>query len=187
MAGNVIEHVAPASSSLVDLVTINCLSNECLGQDITVADDGLASAAYTANLLIFVPLTTARPVVVSQFFWQNGATNDASGHVDIGIYSADGTRKLASTGSTTPSGTSQIQVVDISNVTLGENARYWLAFGCDSSTQTFWRGNPVTTLLDLLGVKQQSGGWSSELPSSASFATPSVGYLPFFGFTGGTI
>src|SRR5690242_14960603 len=82
-------------------LTLNCLSDECLGRDITCADDGLASGAWTANLLIFVPLISTRPMVVSQFFWQNGATVDGSSHTDVCIYNEDGSAKVGNgTGST---------------------------------------------------------------------------------------
>lgn len=175
----------PPYNRLVSQKTISVASSECIGPDIVTGDVGVASAAYTANLLSIIPLVVTNPTVVSQFYWINGGT--VNGSTDVGIYTEDGATKLGSTGSTANSGTSQIQVVDITNFNIPANRRLWLVLGSDSGTQTYKAGNTVAGFLSLIGVKQQASGWSSGLPSSLTFAAPSVAYLPYFGFTGGTI
>lgn len=185
MSGNVSEYLAPSVTSFVDDVTINIFSREALGLDLQMVDTGLASAVWTSNLLIFVPLVVAEPLLVSQFFWFNGTA--VSGSTDVGIYNADGTVKLGSTGSTLNSGTSQIQTVDIADFHLPANSRLWLALGCENATQTFQRATLVVGAMDYIGIKQQAAGWSSGLPTPATFAIPTVAVLPVFGFTGGAI
>lgn len=177
----------PPYDRLVSQKTINALGLECLESDIACGDLGLASAAYTANLLIFIPLIVTHATLVSQFYWINGATVDGASSTDIGIYTEDGATKLGSTTPTTNSGTSQIQVVNVTDFYIPANRRMWLAFGCDSSTQTYWRGNPVVGFMDVIGMKQQAAGWSSGLPSSITLGIPTVAYFPYCGFTGGTI
>lgn len=186
MAGNVIEYISPPVTNLQNAVTINVLSYECLGLDLLyVLSGGVGSAVWTANLATYVPLVTRQPILVSQFFWMNGTVVD--GNTDVGIYSEDGATKIASTGSTLNAGTSQIQTVDVSDVILATNRRYWLALASDSGTQTFWRGTPTARAQGFIGVKQQTSAWSAGLPSSATFADPSVAVLPIFGFTGTVI
>jgi hypothetical protein len=125
--------------------------------------------------------------LVSQFWWVNGATVDGSSSTDIGIYTEDLATKLGSSTPTTNSGTSQIQVVNVTDFLIPPNRRLWLAFGCNSSTQTYDRINPIAGLMDLIGIKQQASGWSSGLPASITAAAPTVAYVPYCGFTGGTI
>lgn len=182
---NVVEQILPPPLSLVNQITISTLSQECLGDEWNYVANALAGGAWTANLAIYIPLLTVEPILVSQFFWINGAT--VNGNSDVGIYTEDGTTKLVSTGSTANAGASQIQVVNVSDVLLPANRRLWLALASDSGTHTFWRNATAVRSQDYLGVKQQTSAWSSGLPASATFATPSVAILPLFGFTGTTI
>ena len=185
MIGNVIQEVLPPVTSFRNAETINVLSHECLGLDMLYVASAFGSAVWTANLATYIPLFTMQPILVSQFFWFNGTA--VNGNSDVGIYSQDGATKVSSTGSTANSGTSQIQVVNVSDVLLAANQRYWLALASDSGTQTFWRSTATARAQDYCAVKQQTSAWSSGLPASATFATPSVAVLPFFGFTGTTI
>ncbi len=185
MAGNVIEYISPPVTSLVNNVTINTLSPECIGPEMMGLDDGLASAVWTANRLIFLPLVTVQPVLVAQFFWINGSA--VSGNTDVGIYDFAGTTKLGSSGSIANSGTTTLQTVDVADFTLPAHARFWLALGCDNATQAYWRANLVAQGLSLIGVKEQLSGWSSGLPSSIALGTPTVAVLPMFGFTGRSV
>lgn len=187
MTPNVLQQLSPPFMSLVDNITVHPFGPECLGQEIAAINNvTLGSAAWTANLLIFIPLMIAEPLTVSQFWWMNGAT--VNGNTDVGIYSEDGQTKFGSSGSTVNSGTSQIQVVNVGDFVLPANSRLWLALGSDSATQTYSRINPIVGALDLIGVKQQAAGWSSGLPGTITIATPTVAIIPNFGFTGkGTI
>lgn len=162
-------------------VSVHLFGPECLSRN-SIVDNGLASAAWTANLLIFIPLLLVEPLLVSQFFWVNGAT--AQDNTDVGIYSFDGQTKFGSTGSTLNSGTSTLQVADVADFRLPSNVRLWMALGSDSSTHTYFLGNPVVAALDIVGVAQQASGWSSGLPATITPAIPTVAKMPLFGFSG---
>ena len=166
-------------------ICVNSFGPECLGRDYSSIDSGMASTAWTADLLVFVPLVLVQSVTITQFFWRNGAT--VNGNTDVGVYDETGTVKLASTGATANSGTSVIQTVNITDAQLGANTRYWLALGSDSATQTYLIANPVVSALDYIGVLQQAAGYSAGLPTSTTFAVPSVAVLPMFGFTGNAV
>lgn len=177
--------LAPPALASLGNITINPISPECVGPDLLPYDTGFASATWTANLLIFVPLITPETITISQFFWRNGSA--VNGNTDVGIYTFDGQTKLGSTGSTANAGTSAIQVVNVADFRIPAFKRLWLALGCDSSTQTFWAANASIRALEITAVKQQAAGWSSGLPATVTFAAPSVASLPLFGFTGSSV
>lgn len=162
-------------------INVHPLGQECLGR-YSIVDNGAASTVWTANLLIFIPLLLIEPLLVSQFFWFNGAT--AADNTDVGIYSFDGATKFGSTGSTLNSGTNTLQVANVTDFWIPANTRMWLALGSDSATHTYILANPVVAVLDLIGVTQQAAGWSSGLPSTITPAVPTVAKLPLFGFSG---
>lgn len=162
-------------------VTVNVLSQECVGPELRPAYAGFTSAAWTQNRVIAIPLVVQRPYQVKQFFWYNGAT--VNGNTDVAIYNEGAMAKVGNgTGSTANSGTSVIQVVDVADFVLAANTRYWLALSSDSATQTYQRMNPSAVLMDWISIREQLSGWSSGLPASLTLAVPTVAYLPFFGF-----
>lgn len=138
-----------------------------------------ASTAYpSANLAIYVPFYLLTPAIVANVFWYNGAT--ASNNADFGIYAYDGTR-LLSTGSTALSGTSALQIVDITNVQLGAG-QYFMAIAMNGTAGTLFAsamGN--TGLTALCGVYQQATAFA--LPATATFSDPTFDFIPIFGFT----
>jgi hypothetical protein len=92
---------------------------------------GLGSATFVAaNRAIFQPFRVAEPCVIKQLYVHNGAT--ASGNIDVGVYSMDGTQ-LVSTGSTAQSGTSNLQVFDVTDTLIGRGA-YYVAVAMDNTT-----------------------------------------------------
>ena len=167
---------------MVNNRSIHTVSQECVRDELIAVDLGLTSIAWTANLLIFVPLILDEVLTVSQFFWENGGV--VNGDTDVGIFSFDGQTKIGSTGATANSGTSQIQVVDVANFQLAASTWFWMALGSDSGTQTYVMSNLVTVGLDYIGVTQQGSGYSSGLPSTITPAATSAARLPLFGFTG---
>lgn len=178
-------NISPPYMAMVNNRSVHILSQECVRDELTAIDTSLTALAWTANLLVFVPLIVDEPLTVSQFFWENGTAVD--GNTDVGIYSFDGQTKLGSTGATLNAGTSQIQVVNVTDFTLPPNVRLWLALGSESGTQTYFAANLVTVGLDFIGVTQQASGWSSGLPTTITPAAASQAKLPLFGFTGGVI
>lgn len=180
--------IQPPYALEVNNRSIHFLSPECLQQEYAALDTALASAVWTANLLIFIPLLLVEPTVVSQFFWINGAT--VAGNTDVGIYSEDGQTKFGSSGSTLNVGASVIQIVDVTNFVIPANVRMWLALGSDSGgagNQAYLRANLIVGGMDFIGIKQQASGWSSGLPATVTVATPTVAVTPFFGFTSASV
>lgn len=175
----------PSYQYLINNVTVNVRSPECVGLEILSIGPGDASSAWSANLLEFVPLILVEPLVVSQFFWQNGGT--VNGNTDVGIYSFDGQTKYGSAGSTANSGTGQIQVVNVTDFQLPPNVRLWMAIGSDSGTQTYTRSALAISGMDFIGIAQQAAGWSSGLPTTITPATPTLANVPNFGFTGASV
>lgn len=185
MAGLLKEYLSPPQTSFRDSVTVLMIGAECLGLDMLAIDTATAGIAWTANLLCAVPLITAEPLLVTNFFWYNTAT--VNGNTDVGIYSADGATKLGSTGSTPNAGANQGQFVNSTDFTLPGNSRLWLVIGSDSATHTYAAANLVIAGLEFVGVQQQASGWSSGLPTSLTLAAPSQAKLPIFGFTGASV
>lgn len=138
---------------------------------------GVVGTWPTANLAFYIPISVHSTLTVVKMFIENGGT--ASGNVDLGIYDAGGTR-LVSTGSTAQSGTSAIQEFDITDTTLTPGL-YYLAMAIDNTTATLQRWSVTTALAKAIGVCTQASAFA--LPSSATFATPSSGNLPFIGAT----
>lgn len=183
--GNIRAFLSPAPFTLLNNTTVNSIGSDCLGFDYLTIDVASTSEAWTANQLTFIPLVTAERVLVSRFFWINGAT--VNGNTDIGIYNEAGTVKLGSTGSTLNAGTNVLQSVDVADFYLPENSRLWLALGSDSGTQTYRSVSSIAEMQDFVGIKQQASGWSSGLPSSITFGTPTVTVVPHFGFTSSAV
>lgn len=179
--------VSPNFAGLSDLATIHTLSPECLSGDLPPFATLVSyTTNFAANLLVFIPLILNEPFVLSQFFWFNGTA--VNGNTDVGIYTEDGLTKLISTGSTANSGTSAIQVVNVTDTTLPVNKRLWMAIGSDSATQRFLT-YPLNAVgvLNFIGVRQQASGWSSGLPATISLDVPTANTCPLFGFTSGVI
>jgi hypothetical protein len=173
-------------TGLVDEINVHLDSWNCTGpMALGIDNAALASAAWTANRLLFLPFVTDVNLLVAQFFWVNGAT--AAGNTDVGIYSFDGQTKIGSTGSTANSGTSAVQSVNVTDFSLGADQRYWLALGCDSSTHTYFASSMRVEGWDYAGAREELSGWSSGLPGTITFAVPSVTVTPMFGFTGSSV
>lgn len=147
-----------------------------------VLNSGLTSASTawpSANRTIYVPLFIDRTVTITQMFAYNGAT--ASGNTDIGIYDQGGTR-LVSMGATAQSGTSQIQLFNITDTTLTPGA-YFMGMSNSGTTGTYFRAALGVTVMGVSGCYQDA----SSLPSSMGFTSPASAYLPIFGAVRGTI
>ena len=165
----------PAGIAPSDNVHITTLSGNSMG---VIGSITLASATWTsANVAIYVPFSISSPRLIRKLFWQNGTA--VSGNVDCGIYDSAGT-KIVSTGSTAQSGTSAIQSVDITDTMLGPG-QYFLALAMDNTTATTIRASINSVRVKMYGIFQQATAFP--LPATATFATNTGGYLPFFGAT----
>lgn len=120
---------------------------------------GSASASLTwssTNRALYYPFRLASPLLVLTLWVCNGDV--ISGHWDVGIYTFDG-RRLVSTGSTVPSGTQTVQVVDVADTLIGPGL-FYLALACDNTTQRFFgqiSGN--AQYQQGMGVIQQSSAF----------------------------
>jgi len=155
-----------------------------LGSKIMISgDDSISDAvslAYpSANLAVYIPFFLQQPMVIDRIFWGNGSV--VSGNVDAGVYDA-GKRKIVSTGSTAQAVVSDVQSVNITNVTLGTGL-FFLALACDNITAQFMAINSFTNLgfYKTLGVYQQASAFP--LPAMATFAAPTQNFLPIVGIT----
>ena len=145
--------------------------------------DTHASATWPANnQAIYIPFELDMPMIVTQMFTVNGAT--ASGNVDVGIYSADGTR-LVSKGSTAQSGTNTIQAYDITDTYLDCGA-FYMALALSSTVGTLFRlSHGAANDWLIWGGLQQASAFA--LPATATFAVNTTQYLPLFGITGNSV
>jgi hypothetical protein len=169
------------------LVTITPYSMESLGCELYnhngISLNSLNHILWpTANLAIFVPFSISVTSKIVKAFILNGDT--VSGNVDIGIYSADGT-KIVSMGSTAMSGSNALQEFDIADTVLAPGT-YYMAMSCSTTGASF---QAVTfgsaTRLRLMGMVQAA----SQLPlaNAPTFAAISNDYLPMFGLTTRTV
>lgn len=137
-----------------------------------------AEAVYfTANFAVLVAVRVAAPVVISTIEYYVGT---ASGNVDVGIYTYDGSTftRAASSGSTAASGTNAIQAINLTApYALAPGVTYYFAIAADNITITMTRIVPhsATTLAHARAVAK-----SSSFPLPATITTPvGTSYVPF--------
>ncbi len=135
----------------------------------------------SANRALYIPVYLDSDGVVTKFWTFNGAT--ASGNLDIGLYDAAGNR-IASTGSVAQAGTSQCQVVDVTDFYVPAGW-YYLARAHSNNTGTAWRNAPGIGVMRLSGIVQQATAFA--LPSSITPAALTSNYWPLYGLTYRTV
>lgn len=117
-------------------------------------------------------------MVVAQLWVMNGAT--ASGNLNLGLYDIAGTRLVVS-GSTAQSGTSAVQLTNVTDTSVGAGV-YYVALVMDGTTGTAFRFAPPTAgLCACIGIAQQASAFS--LPATATFASAANAYVPLVGIT----
>jgi hypothetical protein len=131
----------------------------------------------TAGLAWYVGFWLGARAIAKKMFVVNG--NPLGSTVDLGIYLPDGTR-IVNTGATAQAGTAQMQIIDISDVTL-EPGYYYMAAWCNNTTGSFnMVGQPNTPSQGMSGIFNQASV-ASNLPATATFAAMSGSRLPNFG------
>ncbi len=163
-------------------ITITPCAWESIGTSY-LGNTAWASAVWpSANRALFIPFRIYQPITAVKMFTVNGAA--ASGNIDIGIYNADGT-KLVSSGSTAMSGTSAMQVFDITDTQFGPGL-FYLALAVDNVTAAFIRRGTSGTITNrFAGLLHQASAFP--LPATATFASYSAAYIPLFGLTTRTV
>jgi hypothetical protein len=129
-----------------------------------------------ADRAIFVPFVLHEPMVVQRMAVFNALT--ATGNVDVGIYTEDGTR-LVSAGSTAMSGTVAIQSFSIS-ITLAPG-RYYMALAFSSASANIKAATTSLGSTYACGILQMASAFP--LPATATFAAPTSAYIPAFGIS----
>lgn len=137
-----------------------------------------ASAVWpSGSLAIFYPFFCTDPVTIKTMYLANGAA--VSGNVDLGIYTAAGTR-LVSSGSTAQAGTNAPQLVDITDTVLPVFTELFMALAIDNTTGTTLRIAPGTVGSGRsIGLYQMAAAFP--LPATATFAAYGQTYIPVFG------
>lgn len=126
------------------------------------------SQNWVANLAVYIPFQLPYPYQVARLWWINGNTVTTT-NVDMGIYTADGTR-LYSTGSTTQTPASQPQYAAVSgHLVLDARTPYYLAWTCDNTTARSFSMNISTAAIGRgAGLLEQAS--ALPLPATATFA-----------------
>lgn len=157
--------------------TVHSLGRASLGS-IAIAQ-AMGSANWpAANRAIYIPFRLVAPFTCAQLWWYNG-TIAGPPNVDAGVYTFDG-RRLLSTGSTVQSGDSTIQAVDVTDTTFAPGL-YYLALVVSVNSSGMFRINPAVAALRASGLAQQAT--ALPLPTTATFAANSGGYVPIVGMT----
>jgi len=124
-------------------------------------------ATWTANRAIYIPFHAEVAHTIKRIAFYTGTT--ITGNIDVGLYDMDGTRRVSS-GSTALVGTSQGQVIDITDESLSAG-RYYMAMALSAadSMRVLVIGNSAP-LAGMLGVKYENSAFP--LPATATFADP---------------
>lgn len=164
---------------------ITSLTRDSIGVELAGITSSFSSSAATwptANKAFYLPFRLAYPVIATKMFWLNGATVGTNA-VDVGIYDQAGNR-LVSIGSTTTSGASTVQTVDITDTTLNPGL-YYMAMAVNGTTDTSFRTAPTAPMSRMLGIYEQTSAFA--LPATATFAVATAAHIPFIGITTKTV
>lgn len=128
-----------------------------------------------ANRAYFVPFSINQTMVITQLFASNGTT--ASNSIDLGIYDDNGVR-LVSTGSTLQAGTSTLQVINITDTTIGAG-RYYMAMAMNGTTGTNKSFSTTAVQNQAMGTFLMATAFP--LPATVTFAQNTTAFVPNMG------
>lgn len=168
-------------------LTITPYSLWSLGWDLyNSAQTTLADAAWpNANTAVVVPIILPTNGVITKMFWSNGSTISTPGSVDVGVWSTGGTL-LTSTGSQTPSGTTNVQTIDITDYPIARGVYY---MGMTASVANAANYTVSSRALANAAHARAAGAYEitsaappfSTSASPATFASLTRTFIPFFG------
>lgn len=161
-----------------DRVLVSGLSPNSIGTELSGM--GLTTASGTwvaANRAIFTPFAVTEQLVVTRMWQENGSA--VSGNLDLGIYTASGTR-LVSSGSVAQAGVSTVQDVNVADTTLMPGL-YYLAQVMDNVTGTVIRYSPNAAICRAMGVLQAASAYP--LPATVTYALVSSAFYSIVGAT----
>jgi hypothetical protein len=170
-----------APDPLVHIMT----SSMCALGSIPISGNSIGNNTwFSANAALFVPFRLSRPFVFNTIFVISGT---ASGNIDVGVYSADGTR-LVSKGSTAMAGTSVVQSFAVTSTTLGPG-QFYFAAAIDNTTGSvagLGAGAGAGIAYEkMFGMAQMASAFP--LPATATFATVTTTNIPHIGITGRSV
>jgi hypothetical protein len=149
---------------------ISTFSGWSLGPGVAAA--AAASSAWpAANRALFVPFRVPVPVTVYKMAVGAGAT--AAGNFDVGIYDSIGNR-LVSIGATAK-GASVEHILNITD-TLLLPGLYYMGMAADGTNNYIGISLGQLAFAKLLGMRQMASAYT--LPSTATYATMTTGYVP---------
>lgn len=146
------------------------------------------SGTVPANVAMYMPVVLPGPCVARRMWWANGSTVSASYNIEAAIYRDGGFKpgaRLVTTGSVAQGTATAIQFGDITDTTLTPGL-WWLAFGVDNASATFFR-NVVTPQLDNFVSGYTESATIGSFPATATPAEWSGQSRPHFGFSTTTI
>lgn len=160
---------------------LSYLSPESLGTSLRTAGGtpGCSSGAWpTANKAIYCPFVLNQAILVKKLWTANGT--NASQTRDIGIFDVNGV-KIVSSGSTAGSGTSTLQVYDVTDTIIGPGIFYIGLSSSGTTNQFFSNTGTSISALRRCGVFEETSAFA--LPATATFATIASNYLPLCGLS----
>lgn len=169
------------------LVTITPWSLYSIGAEMNAQNQlALADAAWpNANTAIVVPIIIPTDGLITKMFWANGSTISTPGSVDVAVWSLGGTL-LSSTGSQTPSGTTNVQTIDITDYPIARGVYY---MGMTASVANAANYTVFSRALTLAAHARAGGAYEitsaappfSTSANPATFASLTRTFMPYFG------
>jgi hypothetical protein len=131
----------------------------------------VTAAVVTQNMVYLMPVRLEQPATFVGMGWHNGAT--VNGQCAAAIYTLGGTR-LDYTAHTGQSGASTAQYANLTNANVSLSPGvYYIAFGSDSATATFWSASvEVNTARVAGGISQVGSAYANPLPATITPAWP---------------
>jgi hypothetical protein len=127
----------------------------------------------TANKAVVIPFEVHQDCIAMQIGWFNGSA--VNGSVDAGIYDIDG-NLLTSIGSGhTQTGTTAIEVVDVTDAVLNPGI-YQMALVLSSASGRISYASIGTTIPNCKGIREISSSYP--LTTLPTFSTSSMGIVP---------
>ena len=146
-------------------------------EDRAITSDPSSATWVAANRAILVPVYIPDWGTVVKLFMANGTV--VSGNIDMGLYD-ESFNRLVSIGSTAQSGTSDLQVFDITDTTIGPG-RYYLAGVLDNVTGTVMRNGSSLYGQRASGLCEMGSAFA--LPTTNTPGSMSNAFLPLMGLT----
>lgn len=167
------------SPNLINHLSISTLTPDSIGIQLAAASASFAvsNGWPVTSIGLFVPVEILYPTTVAKMLLNNGTI--VAGSVDVGVYDPSGVRQV-SYGSTPQSGTSAIQVFDITDTLLKPGLYY---MGVAHNNTGSFAGFSAAQAVDLapLGIFTMPSAFP--LPAQATFQIYTGTFVPLVSMT----